>query len=835
MNIQAYFRLRVFQFLIRAVFLSFLSTAAAAGSPVAIDCPCNVSRENPTAVEIDFNLIFTQPINESGALEIYLRGHSNRDAVRGSYYVLASAEIESIGFSGSPVSLSLTMPFYFTGFESGYLSLVLVDSASGETLDVVPLTAEPISPMTDAGFTVKIGSGEVFFEQQPSFDVYGRLYDFNAINITNKSNPLGSDNLTLEVTASNLSTYYILDQQDFSLNYDAQGKASVNFFGFANNYLDAPLSYAPEHQYLQIAIYRGDQLLLLQTVAMLNNSAPPDFSFELTQVDTLVDTDGDGVNNYAELLRGSPPGIPGPATDAELEIGFSYGDAALEYYGSKADVEAHLSHLLAVANDAYSDSGVNVSLQKTALVYIGDDRAVINNELLNRMQSRSSPFNYVDALFDRQPDILVHLSTLSFDDTNGGIAWLNGYWNDGVIDFEGIASNGTNTAVVDMDNTAITLVHEIGHIMGLDHSRRQVEGSHFSSFPWALGHGVDAEFVTIMSYPDSYSWAPRLALFSSPQLACTASGISCGRPQNNAIYGADSVSALKSIAFQWTAVANGFAPVLSLVGENPLFLDASASLSNLGATATDAEDGNISAAISFRQSVDRVDPSVDYLQTYTVVDSDNNSSTVIRKVALVTDTDSDGTYNRFDNDDDNDSVIDTQDSFPLDNRYSADSDGDGLPDAWEALYGLDANNPADANSDQDVDGLTALEEFTGGTSPVGSLDIDGNGQYDAYTDGLLVLRYMFGFTGEQLISGSLAPDALYKSASLIEARIDGLGDRMDVDGNNQINALTDGLLILRYLLEFQEGALIDNAVSADAVRVDSTAIEAYLETLKTGG
>ena len=31
-----------------------------------------------------------------------------------------------------------------------------------------------------------------------------------------------------------------------------------------------------------------------------------------------------------------------------------------------------------------------------------------------------------------------------------------------------------------------------------------------------------------------------------------------------------------------------------------------------------------------------------------------------------------------------------------------------------------------------------------------SLDIDGNGQYDALTDGLLVLRYLLGITGSTL-------------------------------------------------------------------------------------
>jgi hypothetical protein len=46
-----------------------------------------------------------------------------------------------------------------------------------------------------------------------------------------------------------------------------------------------------------------------------------------------------------------------------------------------------------------------------------------------------------------------------------------------------------------------------------------------------------------------------------------------------------------------------------------------------------------------------------------------------------------------------------------------DTDSDGMPDAWEAQYGLDPYDPRDASQDLDSDGTSNLEEYTAGTNP----------------------------------------------------------------------------------------------------------------------
>lgn len=47
-----------------------------------------------------------------------------------------------------------------------------------------------------------------------------------------------------------------------------------------------------------------------------------------------------------------------------------------------------------------------------------------------------------------------------------------------------------------------------------------------------------------------------------------------------------------------------------------------------------------------------------------------------------------------------------------------DSDNDGMPDEWEALRGLNAQNPLDGNMDDDGDGYTNLEEYINGLIPL---------------------------------------------------------------------------------------------------------------------
>ncbi len=72
----------------------------------------------------------------------------------------------------------------------------------------------------------------------------------------------------------------------------------------------------------------------------------------------------------------------------------------------------------------------------------------------------------------------------------------------------------------------IVLAHELGHNMGLHHSRRQGNDSG-TRYRYGVGHGVDNTFVSIMAYSSAFN-APRVSRFSNPNIQCN--GVPCGVP-----------------------------------------------------------------------------------------------------------------------------------------------------------------------------------------------------------------------------------------------------------------------------------------------------------------
>ena len=125
----------------------------------------------------------------------------------------------------------------------------------------------------------------------------------------------------------------------------------------------------------------------------------------------------------------------------------------------------------------------------------------------------------------------------------------------------------------------------------------------------------------------------------------------------------------------------------------------------------------------------------------------------------------------------------------------------------------------------------ATTTITFSSAPTCNLDIDADGVVRPNTDGLLIVRYLLGLSGAALIEGAHNPT--FGTLADITARLGILSSSnwLDIDGNGQSLAASDGVLLLRALFGFTGTAVTDNALGAPPqARSDWAEIRTYLNT-----
>ncbi|MDC0464845.1 caspase family protein, partial [Pseudomonadales bacterium] len=221
----------------------------------------------------------------------------------------------------------------------------------------------------------------------------------------------------------------------------------------------------------------------------------------------------------------------------------------------------------------------------------------------------------------------------------------------------------------------------------------------------------------------------------------------------------------------------------------------------------------------------------------------------------------------LDSDSDNDGVSDSVDLFPLNPAESVDTDNDGVGDGAD-LFPFDATEASDtdldgvgdnadlfdddpfeafdidrdgigdnADLDNDNDGFSDEEELADGTDPLNrfscrtgcfSFDVDESRQAQPLTDGLLVIRHLFGFSGDALTTGALASGASREGPDAIASYLTDADSQLDIDGDGESKPLTDGLLLIRYLFGFSGDSLISGAIGDGAERDTADEVEDYI-------
>ena len=734
-------------------------SSGAEASIVSVQCPCTVEQTNQTSALLKFGLSFDAITDDSGSLEVFL-AHSDGLGFL-EWTILSELEIDAVAYSENPINFELPVPlFAMNQVRERYLGLVL--KANGVLVDTVLLDKQKVEIPSRLGVFFN-SSDRFFFEEEPVF-----VFSEDSVRITvevarSTKHKSTVESLEMEIRVANSEfNYFLKGSASEAIEFNSDGSTSIDYEIPLDRKIDSHIVDNPEHTGVWLSLGINGEKLLRYFIKPVAGNLEEKSYLSFTDVDAAEDSDADGFSDYLQYLLGENIELSKNGSAAVVEIGFTYGQRVLDHFGSS--LEARLDHVVAVANKAFSDSGVNLQIVQSDLIFIGEDNSITaNTESLVKLKERGAPFVGLDERFKRHPDIIVHLSTSrTVTYAAVGIAVIGGDRNNGIIDTVNAYKNGRNVAIAYLDSQDLVLAHELGHVFGLGHSRREL-----SSFPWSVGHGVEDSFATIMSYARDFNVDNALGYFSTPRLQCDSISNACGVNISDLGQGADSVKALNITGWQISSISNGYPPHINYSGSAAVS-KTSVDISELKKSfrAFDSEDGEITEAIELDLTpLERSEFVESYDLSVGVSDSDGNQASLKLILHLVADYDGDGLADREDTDDDNDGLSD-KDEIELGlNPLNVDSDADGVADGQDAFpknaaesFDIDSDGIGNnADLDDDNDGFTDEQELADGTDPLSrfscrsgcfSFDVDENLEAQPLTDGLLVIRHLFGFSGD---------------------------------------------------------------------------------------
>ncbi len=237
----------------------------------------------------------------------------------------------------------------------------------------------------------------------------------------------------------------------------------------------------------------------------------------------------DAQTGEAPILSGDSPTLAGRTT-VDVLIIYTPGMAA----DNPGDLlQTRLNYLVATANAAYVNSGVNIYLRRVHAELVNYSDQTSNDTALDLLTNGQAPFEGVKALRQLHgADLVVLVRKYSYAYQNGcGLAWILG--NNG--SFAGQSGYGYSVVSDGSEMvggmtyycTDLTFTHELGHNMGSAHDRANAS-SYPPVYPYSYGYGISGRFGTVMSYLN-----PEVDVFSNPALTCGPQNDPCGVNEND--------------------------------------------------------------------------------------------------------------------------------------------------------------------------------------------------------------------------------------------------------------------------------------------------------------
>ena len=674
------------------------------GQDFEVICPCEVTTISDTALKVNFKLARHFAEEEEPDIDVRVAGKEFR--FDGSYYYDAFPIPIATPPLGEVNDYSVLLPIARGSSQQEFSQLIFGNGKYG----IIQLT-DPVPRTSDYGWVNKDSS--ILMMETTGMTLDGErlnvavppIYNFGESSI---------DNLVMRIYLidPNYGSYYRIAEETLSSVIAAGSSTSqqsweINFD--SSRYASRATRFA-----LSVGKFdeSGEYVEYLRDYALDRQDATADLSLAYTSVAVafFTDEDADGLTEYNESLFGTRNGVEDVVTHT-MKVSFVSSE---ESVARSEDLSAEIEHVVAHANSVFEASNVNTRLELISIVEGGsesnreitcdDPFECLSGDLLDDLQGARATYQNTDTLeADGLTDVIVGLFDATPPTAHDGSFTCGTARVSSVIGNEmprAKNAGGYRETVVGLPSAqcpSSTLVHELGHIGGLGHSKKQGD---IGKTGYARGYGVSDEFATTMAYPSEFN-TTRVDSFSSPSLLCR--GYACGVERTDVFNGADASYVLNQTMPYVATYAGGFPPVIELEGDLAINLSVGDEFQESGYTAFDQEDGDISDDVLITvfdkngQEVSRVDSSqVGFVfgVNYSVTDIDLNESRRKRTVTIVAsaiepeapDLDGDGIPDSDDTDIDGDGRTNEVDMFPKDRKEWYDSDGDGVGDNEDRIY-----------------------------------------------------------------------------------------------------------------------------------------------------
>jgi hypothetical protein len=646
-------RVKAFLFLLCALLVPVQAVQAA---KLELVCPCSLKNNGATAISIIAGIINLDSTVASSNLRMKVLAHKAPHYFDGPAYIASYYYFQSqLGPSQQLLPATYTAGFFAPPEGNYHITLVLQEMSAGIWLDVDQIRMKQGVRSTPRAGGASYSNDEaehtaIFMAGRATSVINGNQITVNMPKLHNVSPSHTTGNLEIQIRQSNSQgAYYTLSTA--ALGGGLAPLTEVGPTSITTAYSEVA---APAYGSIDVALVDSgsSQLLTSQQLFTINGTASQRRYFSISGVNLLNDADSDGVSDYNESLVGTDPQSATskpPKAVLKLLVYYSQGVPAL--YAN--DELARIDHLISVSNQVLTDSNVNIVLELAAVAQININEADGIGTTLQQMLAEVGTFAGLSATRKNELiDVVLVMRPHLPGSSICGIASLSGVGSNGDLLAQSFANNASG--VVDIDCSDTVTAHELGHIMGLAHSRIQTaSGEAQGTFPWSSGHSVEGIFSSIMAATDGVP----VALYSAPNLNCF--GLACGVDRSDLQNGADSALSLNVVSYQVAAFAE------------------------------DTDGDGIANAL------DDDDDGDGTLDIFDEVPLDKNN---------VFDFDLDGIGNNSDPDDDADGEPDISDDFPLNPFEVLDTDSDGV-----------GNNE---DLDDDNDGYSDVDELDFGSNPL---------------------------------------------------------------------------------------------------------------------